>query len=432
MATVTHTIYSHYDPKDHEKLERQIGQLEDRAEAEESWKTEPPKYRNWGLVPRFVAATAVYDSSSFSQPTSSCQKTEKINDGVESETVEWYRSLRRELDEDTTQRLLSAPAAASPPNTSSSTQTTSASVAEKRDKNNWFIMNAMNTIKSEPPSTSIIPRPPPPTLADILARDPPPKPNERKYTPPVWLEIGPSNKGFAMLQKSGWNEGEALGPDVVRRQRPIEDTRNDMFSDGHATDKSHLQPGATDKGKRKGEITAPISDMNRGRGEDVIDLTLSDSDSEREDDVDDGTISPAVKFEFLEREEQQDAAGAGKRWPEERRPDDQGDTASSSPKPPDTENEDDPMYGRRALLTPLATVLKSDRLGIGLKAKMVGPYKASRKRVTHNAAALAAHIRTAEDVGKKKKELGRGRRGFERQYRKEMMKRQMMLAYMNS
>jgi len=93
---------------------------------------------------------------------------------------------------------------------------------------------------------------------------------------------------------------------------------------------------------------------------------------------------------------------------------------------------EDQSYGRKALLTPIATVLKSDRLGIGLKAKTVGPYKASRKRITHNAEALAAHIKAAEELKKKKGEFGRGRRGFERQHRKDSMKRQMMLAYLNS
>ena len=93
---------------------------------------------------------------------------------------------------------------------------------------------------------------------------------------------------------------------------------------------------------------------------------------------------------------------------------------------------EDSTSGRKALLTPLPTVLKSDRLGIGLKAKTVGPYKASRKRVTHNASALAAHIRAAEELKKEKGEFGRGRRGFQRQYRKDSMKRQMMLAYLNS
>jgi len=85
-------------------------------------------------------------------------------------------------------------------------------------------------------------------------------------------------------------------------------------------------------------------------------------------------------------------------------------------------------YARKALLTPIATVLKSDRLGIGLKAKTVGPYKASQKRVTHNAAALAAHVKAAEESRKRKQVFGRGHKGFERQRRRDEDKRKALLA----
>lgn len=84
-----------------------------------------------------------------------------------------------------------------------------------------------------------------------------------------------------------------------------------------------------------------------------------------------------------------------------------------------------------ALLTPIATVLKSDRLGIGLKAKTYGPFRASQKRVTHGAAALAAHIKRAEDMRKRKAMVGRGHRGFAKIAKKEQETRQKMLAYLN-
>jgi len=89
-------------------------------------------------------------------------------------------------------------------------------------------------------------------------------------------------------------------------------------------------------------------------------------------------------------------------------------------------------HGGKALLTPIATVLKSDRLGIGLKAKTAGPYKASQKRVTHNAEAMAAHVRAAEEARKRKEKFGRGRRGFKRQRNMEETKRKAMLAYLNT
>ena len=88
--------------------------------------------------------------------------------------------------------------------------------------------------------------------------------------------------------------------------------------------------------------------------------------------------------------------------------------------------------GRKALLTPLPTVLKSDRLGIGLKARTEGPYKASVKRITHNAAALADHYRQAEEARLRKKKWGKGKRGFARRDKEEQARRRNLLAYMNS
>ena len=43
-------------------------------------------------------------------------------------------------------------------------------------------------------------------------------------------------------------------------------------------------------------------------------------------------------------------------------------------------------------------IWKSDRLGIGFKTKTECPYRSSVKRMTHNAAALVAHLNAAEDM----------------------------------
>ncbi|KAF8349470.1 hypothetical protein F5887DRAFT_1059695 [Amanita rubescens] len=367
MATVSHTIYSHYDPKDRKRLERETGQLEDEIEAAESWVTQPPKYRKQGPAPRFVAATSIYDTWDVVHASSSRQKLNQTDEraGIGSETVNWYRSLRGSFSIGPS----SAPPAAAPETTTSSVSE-GTRISVKRDKNNWFIMKAT---QSEPSSSRTTPAP---TLADILARDPPPKPNERKYTPPVWLEIGPGNKGFAMLQKSGWSEGEALGPDVLRWKRKTDEMNGDLFRD----ERSGANVRVWGKGMGMGNGKWPPLDVNQVRPKEVIDLTSSDSGSDGEHEVDaDDPEKPAkiVKSEFVERE----------------------------------------FHGP---------------LGIGLKAKTFGPYKESKKRVTHSAAALAAHIRGAEELRKQKNAMGRGRKGFERQYKRAAMKREMMLAYMNS
>lgn len=84
-----------------------------------------------------------------------------------------------------------------------------------------------------------------------------------------------------------------------------------------------------------------------------------------------------------------------------------------------------------ALLAPIATTLKSDRLGIGLKAKTTGPHRASQKRITHNAAALVRHERQAEEARERRERDGRGRKGYERRHKREETRRKELLAYMN-
>ena len=126
----------------------------------------------------------------------------------------------------------------------------------------------------------------------------------------------------------------------------------------------------------------------------VVDLTLSDSDGEDEADKSSMRISSTP---------------------------DASETSSSVP-----------THNPTALLTPIATVLKSDRLGIGLKAKTVGPFKESKKRVTHNQAALAAHIRANEEMRLRKAILGRGTKSFARIAKAEAESRKRLLASLNA
>lgn len=127
----------------------------------------------------------------------------------------------------------------------------------------------------------------------------------------------------------------------------------------------------------------------RAKTEEVIDLTLSDDSSESSsEDEDEDMPTPAA-----------------------------GPTSLT--------------HGGKALLTPIPTVLKSDRLGIGLKAKTFGPYKASLKRVTHNTAALSAHLQANEHMRRLKSKVGRGSRGFAKVSKREAANRKNLLAYLN-
>jgi len=219
--------------------------------------------------------------------------------------------------------------------------------------------------------------------------------------PPVWTEIGPSNRGFVMLQRSGWSEGEALGVD--RRS----------FSAGSSNfgQKIRKTGGTVDRVSRtpRWEFYESSGDIKK-EGNEIIDLTLSDSDErDQEEGEADGDADVENLLEHSKELEQPLRSGKG-----------------------DSEDINICADGRKALLTPIATVLKLDRLGIGLKVKTEGPYKASVKRVTHNAASLAAHVRMADKARRRREIFGRGIRGYERQKRKEEEKRRNLLAYMNS
>ncbi|KAJ6477362.1 hypothetical protein C8R47DRAFT_647666 [Mycena vitilis] len=366
MATRSYTIYSHYDPAQRKQLERETGQIPqdgDEIDPAEVWEAEAlAAFQKRQLPPpRFVPAAA----ESPSLPPKPISPPSPAVD-----VAGWYRSLTKTTNEP---RRTFPPSASAGPSTESL-----ARVPERRDKNNWFIMNA---ITSEPAPVAASPS----TLADILARDPPPLPHEERYNPPVFLSIGPANKGFAMLQNSGWSEGEPLGPDVVRRPMAHRDTApQDMIATSGGTQVRRLV---------KEEVLETPMERKEGPAE-IIDLTLSDSDSSEESD------------------DAEEAVG-------------HDHTTTSGEKPVQGST-------RKALITPISTVLKSDRLGIGLKAKTVGPYKASQKRITHNAAAMLAHTKAAEELRKQKKRMGRGHRGFARQRKVEEANRRDLLAYMNT
>lgn len=372
MATISHTIYSHYTPKTPESLATPLGHA--LGESADPWETEPSSFSKArrSLAPRFVPATMSHENAGSRQPNHTID-----NDDIGASLAGWYRSLTdTQSTVDRPSLAVQSRTIAGPSKLSVDTQEVSKRRAVARNKNNWFILRA---IESEPSSTPS----PAPTLADILARDPPPI--EGGYSPPVWLALGPSNKGFTMLQQRGWNEGEGLGP-RVRRRRPIEGVFLDAEEPFEM--KSLLEARRLDVKKEEREVKWE-EDVQEIRNVDVIDLTLSDAEEDiHESDADEDTL---------------------------------GD-------PPDPS---DSSHSPRALLTPIATVLKSDRLGIGLKAKTIGPYKTSQKRVTHSAAALAAHIKSAEDLRGKKATMGRGRRGFAKMAKKEQERRQKMLAYLN-
>lgn len=377
MATVTHIIYSHYDPNDRERLEAETGQIDpqDEIDADEEWRiqTTLSGQRRTRLPPRFVPATTTYDPWSRT-PTTAINAKVEGNAGGDS-LSQWYRSISKTQASVATTSHHPQQLPNRPYHPEKSTPCPKAH--RGRD---WFIQNAL----SSRPEASI-PSAPPPSLDEMLIRHPPPLPSEPKFKQPVWLALGPTNKGFAMLQQKGWQEGEPLGPSVRRDHKSADPHDSELFNE------------ASRKGQRTQRTQSVAVKLEQADDDsfvEVIDLTLSeDDDLENKVEADDGEDSTPTARPFA---------------------------------------DEDLLGGRTALITPIATTLKADRLGIGLKAKTEGPYHVSKKRITHNKAALAAHIQAAERLRRQKQEMGRGYRSFAKASKRESTSRQQMIAYMNS
>ena len=391
MATTTHYIYSDYNPEDRERLEAETGQLQQESDTVDPWLTEKPFGTSQRLKnpPRFVPATEKYDP--WLEPSSNI-----MYDGskrAHTDVSTWYKQLTSAMNtpKDGPSRSSSPKIPVQPSNGDGKTKHTAV------DKSSWFISRALETqrISEDVPRSSGSSTP---TLADLLSREPPPLPSQKPFIPPVYIQIAPTNKGYTMLQSSGWEEGEALGKHAIRRQGL-----------GYKPKTEDITVSLSDKakGKRKEEIREIVVATNEDGIEEVrrvgvVDLTVSSDEDESH---------------VFDEEELMTSSSA---------------TAIVDRSPQDNTPSTDSGHNPRALLTPLPTVLKSDRLGIGLKAKTVGPYRESAKKVTHSQAALAAHAVESEKRRRLKAAVGRGRRGYEKIQKKEEENRKRFLANLNA
>jgi hypothetical protein len=395
MATTTHYIYSDYNPEDRERIEAETGQLPQDSDDFDPWLTEKAFGSSQRLKhpPKFVAATAKYDP--WIEPIPHALPRGKAEE-PQSDVASWYKQLTS-AGNSQSNTPKAGPSRTLTPIPSHQSSGSNSSKATSHDKSTWFINRVLEAqlasgeVRPTSSSSST------PTLADLLSREPPPKPSQKPFEPPVWIALGPSNKGFDMLQRSGWEEGEALGKFAVRRGglgfKPKSEVNSDTVPFSQTSEKV--------LGKRKElvrEVTVSTSqeDVEEIKRVDVIDLTLTDDDNS--DDADDTYTRNVTTSQGLL----------------------QHDVAT------------DIDHNARALLTPLPTILKSDRLGIGLKAKTVGPYRESVKKVTHSQAALGAHAAANENRKRTKMIVGRGKRGFDRVHKKEEGMRKKFLADLNA
>jgi hypothetical protein len=387
MATVARYIYSHYDPAD---KPAHTDSLEAGAEdVEHLWETEKAFGSSDRLrgAPRFVPAASASTSSWNSSTVEDAEARTYRQNSTTADVAGWYRSLPRTpvaMSYESSQPVASASA---PSFRDAERTTTRGSHSQNQSgkmtaskKNDWF--NSRVLANELPPVAASSD-----SLANILARAPPPEPTEAPFRPPVFLALGPANKGFSMLERQGWTEGEALGPTVVRRL------------DSREVDAPEARPNRSNPAIKMEEVVTVLDDdVSEVRRMEIVDLTLSDDDEEQSEFEED----PYADILSAPASISTPAVGAS-------------DNATHT-----------------ALITPLPTVLKADRLGIGLKAKTEGPYRISKKRVTHGAAALAAHIRAGEKTRRIKKQFGRGQRGFGLVSKQATAERQNLLQYLNS
>ncbi|KZO95745.1 hypothetical protein CALVIDRAFT_537732 [Calocera viscosa TUFC12733] len=129
----------------------------------------------------------------------------------------------------------------------------------RRAQPDWFIHRALDAQVQSQSEPSSLPSTPLPSagLAGLLAQQPPPKPDQPAFKPPIWYALDPTNKGFAMLRKNGWEEGYGLGM---------------------------AHPPA--KSVSRSRTATPLSNEEEEEAEqDIIDLTASRSPTPEEDSI---------------------------------------------------------------------------------------------------------------------------------------------------
>ena len=389
MSLVCHTIVSRYTPQQRDPITAV-------DEDGDPWQTEssfgPTQRLHSRPAPKFVPAAMEYDEYGMPKVAKRLEPQFDKSRDYSMDVSAWYRSLTTrgcvKLEE---QPSIAEPLC--PPPTASISQSSPRPHAPVQGshilhpiKHNWFTSSSSHETATHTSKSS--------TLADLLSRNPPPLPSEPTFTPPVFLTLGPSNKGFRMLQRKGWQEGEGLG------SARVEGKSKTGLGYSRALEAA-FREGNTGQCKLISQPLPHAMFLGDAKHE-VIDLTLSDLESQQD------SIREVVDLTLSDSDE--DGKDAG----------DLPQAPSSQPTPHGT-----------TLLTPIPTTLKADRLGIGLKA-IRHSQKVRAKAVTHTSAALAAHIRSGRETREERARHGRGSRGFARAKRKAERERVDLLAYMKS
>ncbi|CEL62585.1 hypothetical protein RSOLAG1IB_04941 [Rhizoctonia solani AG-1 IB] len=193
MATEAFTIVSNYDKPGDEILGTVQKEAVLSSDIDALWESEAGPSNislKRRIPPRFVPASNANTSTYSGKVPEHAVKTE-AND-----IASWYAGLSR------SQTAARQPESPSQPELPSS-RSSSKNKPSKPSKNDWFIHRALSNLpKDDAPVQNA-------SLADMLQQAPPSL--ENPIQPPVFLHLGPNNRGWGMLQRHGWEEGRPLG-----------------------------------------------------------------------------------------------------------------------------------------------------------------------------------------------------------------------------
>lgn len=196
MATEAFTIVSHYTAPNDEASGTIQKEAVLSADMDALWESEAGPSNislKRRIPPRFVPATNSYSIGESAKSLEPTVKTEANN------ISSWYAGLSR-TQAPTFLKQSEPPAK---PADSPAALIATKQKLPKPTKNDWFIRRALSNLPADaaPVRSS--------SLADMLEQAPPSL--EKPVQPPVFLHLGPNNRGWGMLQRHGWEEGQPLG-----------------------------------------------------------------------------------------------------------------------------------------------------------------------------------------------------------------------------
>ena len=417
MALNAYTIYG--APLIQRKRSKDELDVQIISDSDEPWLSQPARVPNQPKT-RFVPAQGDYDEHGMIKSHEEILKPTISKEETSPAVGSWYTSLpRRHADtqeapdtyrntpkppstaaNSSTSRTLSAPAVSD----------SAAPVIQTSQRVDWF-KTTPSRLTTETRTSS--------TLAEMLRRDPPNV--NRPHEPPIYYGIGPANKGYEMLSKSGWEEGQPLGlragiGSAGSSRRKESSNKAPVIATRHTEEKKKEKWMLLDNSMPK--LIVPHGEGGTIGDVEIIDLTVPEEEEAEESSEEEEDGSEMFEFD-----------------------DDDDEQAQSQPATEltDVSNAQVPSTFKQptAILTPIPIALKHDRKGLGASK--------SKKFVTHSSLALRHHIQHGalarrhqiSDLRRVERErlrgdFGRGKRAYARKAKEEQRGRDQLMQFMAS